>query len=334
MAESDKLTGVDRAGLLLLAVGQKRAAQVLKRLSPRDVQLVGMAMARLENIRAEMVEEVVATFLEHIRGQTPFGVRTEEYVRDVLVEALGEEEAKALIDRILLNRNSRGIEQLKWMEPRAIAELLRIEHPQIVAILMSLLDTNQAAAVLEHLPESMRYDIVMRIAGLETVQPDALKELDAIMEEQLMGRTNLKSSNIGGVERAAEILNMADSSIEAKIMEELGEKAPDLAQQIQDKMFVFEDLVKLDDRSIQTLLREISTDTLLLALRGTDEALKQKIFSNMSRRAAEMLRDDLEAAPPAKLSEVEAMQKEILQVAKRLADAGEIILAGGGDELI
>ncbi len=334
MAESDKLTGVDRAGLLLLAVGQKRAAQVLRRLSPRDVQLVGMAMARLENIRAEMVEEVVATFLEHIRGQTPFGVRTEEYVRDVLIEALGEEEAKTLIDRILLNRNSRGIEQLKWMEPRAIAELLRIEHPQIVAILMSLLDPNQAAAVLEHLPESMRCDIVMRIAGLETVQPDALKELDAIMEEQLMGRTNLKSSNIGGVEKAAEILNMADSSIEAEIMEKLGEKAPDLAQQIQDKMFVFEDLIQVDDRSIQTLLREIATDTLLLALRGTDDALKQKIFSNMSRRAAEMLRDDLEAAPPAKLSEVEAAQKEILQIAKRLADAGEIILAGGSDELI
>ncbi len=334
MAESDKLTGVDRAGLLLLSVGQKRAAQVLRRLSPRDVQLVGMAMARLENIRAEMVEEVVATFLEHIHGQTPFGVRTEEYVRDVLIEALGEEEAKTLIDRILLNRNSRGIEQLKWMEPRAIAELLRIEHPQIVAILMSLLDPNQAAAVLEHLPESMRYDIVMRIAGLETVQPDALKELDAIMEEQLMGRTNLKSSNIGGVEKAAEILNMADSSIEAEIMEKLGEKAPDLAQQIQDKMFVFEDLIQLDDRSIQTLLREIATDTLLLALRGTDDALKQKIFSNMSRRAAEMLRDDLEAAPPAKLSEVEAAQKEILQIAKRLADAGEIILAGGSDELI
>lgn len=334
MAESDKLTGVDRAGLLLLAVGQRRAAQVLKRLSARDVQLVGMAMARLENIRAEMVEEIVAMFLEHIRGQTSFGMRTEEYVRNVLIEALGEEEAKTLIDRILLNRNSRGIEQLKWMEPRAIAELLRIEHPQIVAILMSLLEPNQSAAVLGHLPPMMRHDVVMRIANLETVQPDALKELDAIMEEQLMGKTNLKSSNIGGVEKAAEILNMADSSLEAEIMEKLTEMAPDLAQQIQDKMFVFEDLIRLDDRSIQTLLREISTDTLLLALRGTDEALRQKIFGNMSRRAAEMLRDDLEAAPPAKLSDVEAAQKEILQVAKRLADAGEIALAGGGDEFI
>ncbi len=334
MAESEKFTGVDRAGLLLLAVGQKRAAQVLKRLSPRDVQLVGMAMARLENIRAEMVEEVVTTFLEHIRGQTPFGMRTEEYVKSVLVEALGEEDAKELIDRILLNRNSRGIEQLKWMEPRAIAELFRAEHPQIVAILMSLLEPNQAAAVLEHLPELVRYDIVMRIAALETVHPDALKELDAIMEEQLMGKTSLKSSRLGGVEKAAEILNMADSSLEAEIMEKLTEKAPELAQQIQDKMFVFEDLVKLDDRSVQTLLREVSTDTLLLALRGTDETLRQKIFGNMSRRAAEMLRDDLEAAPPAKLSEVEAAQKEILQIAKRLADAGEIVLVGGGDELI
>ncbi|WP_022947946.1 flagellar motor switch protein FliG [Methylohalobius crimeensis] len=334
MAENKELNGIDRAGLLMLAVGHKNAAQVMRRLGPKDVHMVSLAMARLEDIRTDAVEEVVEMFLEHIGGQTSIGVRPEEYIRSVLMEALGEDEAQLLIDRILLNRNSRGIEQLKWMEPRAIAEMLRNEHPQIVAILLSLLDAGQSAAVLEYLPDNMRYDTVMRIAGLEAVQPDALKELDAIMEEQLMGKTNLKSSNIGGVERAAEILNVTESGIENGIMEQLEEKAPDLAQQIQDKMFVFEDLAQFDDRSTQTLLREVSTDTLLLALRGTDEALKERIFGNMSRRASEMLRDDLEAAPPAKLSEVEAAQKDILQIARRLADAGEIMLGGGGDELV
>ncbi|BCX81642.1 flagellar motor switch protein FliG [Methylomarinovum caldicuralii] len=333
MAEIDELSGTDRAGLLLLAVGQKHAAAVFKHLEPKEVQLLGMSMASLENIRSEMVEVVVEQFLEQIRDQTALGLNSDAYIRQVMTEALGEDRASAVIDRILLSRNSRGIEQIKWMEPRAIAELVRLEHPQIIAIILSLLDAPLAAAVLGFLPEMMRPDIVMRIASLETVQPDALRELDAIMERQLSGKS-MKSSNIGGIERAAEILNMTESAVEAQIIDQMEEKAPDLAQLIQDKMFVFDDLDKLDDRSMQTLLREVSTDTLLLALRGADEALKEKIFSNMSRRAAEMLRDDLEAAPPAKLSEVEAAQKEILQIARRLADAGEIALGGGGDELI
>ncbi len=330
----EELTGTDRAGLLLLAVGQDYAAKILKELEPKEVQLLGMAMADVKNIQAETVEQVVEMFLEHIRNQTAIGLNSDDYLRNVLTEALGEDKASSVIDRIFLSRNSRGIEQLKWMEPRAITELIRLEHPQIIAIILSLLDPPQASAVLGFLPENMRGDIVMRIATLEAVQPDALKELDAIMERQLTGNSNLKSSNIGGIEKAAEILNMVDSNVEVGVMETLEERSPDIAQLIQDKMFVFDDLVQLDDRSIQTLLREVSTDSLLLALRGADEALKEKIFNNMSRRAAEMLRDDLEAAPPAKLSEVEAAQKEILSIARRLADAGEIALGGGGDELI
>ncbi len=330
----EELTGIDRAGLLLLAVGQEPAAKILKYLEPKEVQLLGMAMADVKNIQTETVEEVIETFLQHISNQTAIGLNSDDYLRNVLTAALGEDKASSVIDRIFLSRNSRGIEQLKWMEPRAITELIRLEHPQIIAIILSLLDPPQASAVLGMLPENMRGDIVMRIATLEAVQPDALKELDAIMERQLTGNSNLKSSNIGGIEKAAEILNMVDSSVEVGVMETLEERSPDIAQLIQDKMFVFDDLVQLDDRSIQTLLREVSTDSLLLALRGADEALKEKFFNNMSRRAAEMLRDDLEAAPPAKLSEVEAAQKEILSIARRLADAGEIALGGGGDELI
>ncbi|HHJ39873.1 MAG: flagellar motor switch protein FliG [Methylothermaceae bacteria B42] len=330
----EELTGIDRAGLLLLAVGQEPAAKILQYLEPKEVQLLGMAMADVKNIQTETVEEVIETFLQHISNQTAIGLNSDDYLRNVLTAALGEDKASSVIDRIFLSRNSRGIEQLKWMEPRAITELIRLEHPQIIAIILSLLDPPQASAVLGMLPENMRGDIVMRIATLEAVQPDALKELDAIMERQLTGNSNLKSSNIGGIEKAAEILNMVDSSVEVGVMETLEERSPDIAQLIQDKMFVFDDLVQLDDRSIQTLLREVSTDSLLLALRGADEALKEKFFNNMSRRAAEMLRDDLEAAPPAKLSEVEAAQKEILSIARRLADAGEIALGGGGDELI
>jgi len=333
MPQVEQLDGIDRAGLLLLAVGQQYAAQVLKYLEPKEVQMLGMSMANLQNIRGEMVEGVVATFLEQIRDQTAIGLRSDDYIRGVLTEALGDDKAGAVIDRILLSRNSRGIEQLKWMEPRAIAELIRLEHPQIVAIILSMLDPALSSAVLGYLPENMRPDIVMRIASLEAVQPDALKELDSIMEKQLSGKT-VKSSSVGGVAKAAEILNMVESVVEVGVMDVLEEKAPDLAVQIQDKMFVFDDLANLDDRSIQTLLRDVSTDSLLLAMRGADEALKEKIFANMSRRAAEMLRDDLEASPPAKLSEVEAAQKDILQISRRLADAGEITLGGGGDELI
>jgi flagellar motor switch protein FliG len=220
------------------------------------------------------------------------------------------------------------------MDPRAVADLIRLEHPQIIAIILSLLDSDQAAETLSYLPEKLRPDLIMRIATLTGVQPAALRELDDIMEKQLSGNANVKSSTLGGIETAANILNFIESNVEASIMDQISEVNPDLSQKIQDKMFVFDDLVDVDDRGIQTLLREVSTDSLLLALRGADDALKEKIFSNMSRRAAEMLRDDLEAAPPARLSEVEAAQKDILAIVRRMAEAGELSLGGGGDELI
>ncbi|MBM3204178.1 flagellar motor switch protein FliG, partial [Candidatus Woesearchaeota archaeon] len=257
----------------------------------------------------------------------------DDYIRDMLTQALGADKASNVIDRILLGRNSKGLEQLKWMDPRAIADLIRQEHPQIIAIILSLIDADQAAETLAHLPERVRPDIMMRVATLQGVQPSALRELDDIMEKQLSGAQNIKSSTIGGIDTAANILNFIDSSIEALILERISETNPDLSQSIQDKMFVFEDIADIDDRGVQTLLREIGNDTLLLALRSADDSFKEKIFSNMSRRAAEMLRDDLEAAAPARLSDVETAQKEILGVARRLADSGEITL-GGGDEFI
>lgn len=332
-AEATKLDGPQRAALFFLTVGQDRAAEVLKHMSPKEVQLIGAAMAELRNVTMPMVEDVLGKFVEDIRNQTALGVNSEEYIRNLLTQALGADKASSVCDRILLGRNSKGLEQLKWMDPRAIADLIRLEHPQIVAIILSLLDSDQAAETLSYLPERSRPDLIMRVATLTGVQPAALRELDDIMERQLSGNTNVKSSTLGGIETAANILNFIESTVEASIMDHISDVNPDLSQKIQDKMFVFDDLVDVDDRGIQTLLREVSTDSLLLALRGADDELKDKIFSNMSRRAAEMLRDDLEAAPPARLSDVEAAQKDILAIARRMAEAGELSL-GGSDELI
>jgi flagellar motor switch protein FliG len=334
MAEgSGKLDGTQQAAMFLLAVGQERAATVLTHMGPKEVQQIGAAMVELRNITADMVDDVMEKFITSIRNQTALGIDSDEYIRNMLTKALGADKASTIIDRILLGRNSKGLEQLKWMDPRSIADLIRPEHPQIIAIIMALLDSDQAAETLSYLPERMRSDVIMRIATLQGVQPSALMELDDIMDKQLSGNANVKSSTLGGIETAANILNVLDSAIEASIMDQITEANSELGQKIQDKMFVFEDLARIDDRGIQTLLREVSTDSLLLALRGADDEMKQKIFGNMSRRAAEMLRDDLEAAAPARLSEVEAAQKDILSIARRLADAGEIQL-GGGDELI
>jgi flagellar motor switch protein FliG len=334
MAEAaGKLDGTQQAALFLLTVGQDRAATVLRELGPKEVQQIGAAMAELRNITSDMVDDIMERFVTTIRNQTALGIDSDEYIRNMLTKALGSDKASNVIDRILLGRNSKGLEQLKWMDPRAIADLIRQEHPQIIAIILSLLDSDQAAETLGYLPDRTRPDVIMRVATLQGVQPSALMELDDIMDKQLSGNANVKSSTLGGIDTAANILNFIDSALEAKIMETITETDADLGQKIQDKMFVFDDLADIDDRGIQTLLREVSTDSLLLALRGADDSLKQKIFNNMSRRAAEMLRDDLEAAPPARLSDVEGAQKDILAIARRLGDAGEITL-GGADELI
>jgi flagellar motor switch protein FliG len=335
MSENSELNYTEKTALLLLTLGHDRAANVLKNMGPKEVQAIGTTMATLSNISNEMVDGVLEEFIVTIKDQTALGVDSDAYIRDMLTNALGADKAGSIIDRILLGRDSKGIDQLKWMDSRAIADLVRLEHPQIVAIILSLLDADQSAAVLSLLPENMRSDLLMRIATLEGVQPAALRELDEMMEKQLTGGESAQASAIGGIDTAANILNYIDGSISEIMMEEVSETDSELSQKIQDKMFVFSDLIEVDDRGIQALLREVSTDQLLLALRGVDDALKEKIFGNMSKRAAEMLRDDLEAAPPTKLSEVEQAQKDILSIARKLADAGEISLgSGGGDDLI
>ncbi|MCW8906063.1 MAG: flagellar motor switch protein FliG [Sedimenticola sp.] len=330
--EQKNLSGVERAAILMLALGEKDAASILSHMGPKEVQELGLAMANMNNVSTEKMESVMHSFVDTLRSQTSLGVDSDEYIRNVLNNALGKDKAGGVIDRILLGRNSKGLEQLKWMDPRSVAELIRLEHPQIIAIVLSFLDPDQAAEVLSEFPERVRPDIIMRIATLDGIQPAALQELDEILDKQFSGASNVKSSSLGGIKTAANILNLIEGSIESEIMEQVGSVDQEIAQEIQDNMFVFDNLIDVDDRGIQTLMREVASDQLLLALRGADEGLKEKIFKNMSKRAAEMLRDDLEAAPPVRLSDVEAAQKEILTVARRLADAGEIMLGGGGGE--
>ena len=329
------MKGVERAAILMLALGEKDAATVLAHMGPKEVQDLGSAMAGLHNVSTAEMESVMNSFVSTLGTQTALGMNSDEYIRNVMTQALGTEKAGSVIDRILLGRNSKGLEQLKWMDARSVAEIIRHEHPQIIAIVMSFLDPDQAAEVLSEFQERVRTDIIMRIATLDGIQPAALLELDQILDAQFSGASNVKSTPLGGIKAAANILNLVEGSIEAQIMEQVGGADQELAQEIQDNMFVFENLIEVDDRGFQTLLREIASDQLLLALRGADEVLKEKIFKNMSQRASEMLRDDLEAAPPARLSDVEGAQKEILSVARRLADAGEINLGGsGGEEFI
>jgi len=330
-----KSTGLDptqKAAVLLMTIGEESAAEVLKHMGPKEVQRIGIAMTTVKDLTKDMVNNVIGEFMNTVNKQTALGVGVDDYVRSVLYSALGEDKAASVIDRILLGGNSQGLEALKWMAPKSIAELIQNEHPQIIAIILSYLESDMSAEVLTEFPEKVRSDLLLRIATLESVQPAAMKKLNDTLEAQLKGSSGTQSSTIGGVKAAADILNFIDSSAEAAIMEKVKEVDEDLGQEIQDLMFVFENLNGIDDRAMQTILREVSTDVLLLAMKAADDELKEKIYANMSKRAAEMLRDDLEAKGPVKLSEVEAAQKEILSIARRLADEGQISLGGGSDE--
>ncbi|OTJ69347.1 flagellar motor switch protein FliG [Pseudomonas aeruginosa] len=330
-----KLTKVDKAAILLLSLGETDAAQVLRHMGPKEVQRVGVAMASMRNVHREQVEQVMGEFVEVVGDQTSLGVGADGYIRKMLTQALGEDKANNLIDRILLGGSTSGRDSLKWMEPRAVADVIRYEHPQIQAIVVAYLDPDQAAEVLSHFDHKVRLDIVLRVSSLNTVQPSALKELNLILEKQFAGNSNATRTTMGGVKRAADIMNYLDSSIEGQLMDSIREVDEDLSGQIEDLMFVFDNLADVDDRGIQALLREVSSDVLVLALKGSDEAIREKVFKNMSKRAAELLRDDLEAKGPVRVSEVEGAQKEILTIARRMAESGDIVLGGkGGEEMI
>ena len=325
--------GAEKAGVLLLTLGEDVAAEILQHMNPREVQLVGSTMAMMNDVSRPTVEYVIDDFFDTLESQTSLGIGNDAYIRSMLQKALGDK-AGSVIDRILMGSGSNGLDSLKWMDPKSIAEIIRLEHPQIIAIVLSYLDADNAAQVLSNLPENTRPGILMRIATLEGVQPAAIKELDSIMEKYFSDSKNVKSSMVGGEKTAASILNSLDTAIENKLMEQVRTENEDLAMRIEDQMFVFENLREVDDRGIQTMMREVSTDLLALALKGVDDEMQNKFLKNMSSRAAEMLREDMEAKGPVKLSEVETAQKEILAVARKLEESGEIVLTGGGEEMV
>ena len=330
--EDEGRSGVERAAILLLTLGEQEAAQVLKHMGAREVQKVGSAMTRLTGVSRDEVTAVLAEFSTIVETQTSVGMGVDDFLRRVLVDALGQDKAASVIDRINLGPTSKGLEALKWMDPRAVAELIRHEHPQIISIVLAYLDADQAAEIIAELPAGLRADVLMRIATLDGVQPSALSELDDIMEKTFAGKTTGTTSALGGAKAAADIVNLLDPGVEGAVMEQITRADEALSQRIQDLVFVFDNLIDVDDRGMQELLRNVQSDRLLLALKGADDDLKQKIFKNMSQRAAEMLKDDLEAKGPVKLSEVESAQKEILLAARRLAEAGTISLGGKGGE--
>jgi flagellar motor switch protein FliG len=326
--------GIERAAILLLTLGEKEAAEVLKHMGAREVQRIGSAMTQVGNLSRNDVLDVIAEFNALAESQTSIGMRSDEFVRKTLVTALGEERAANVIDRILTNRTSKGLDSLKWMDARAIAEMIKFEHPQIIAIICSYLEPEHSAEVMSNLPESVRTESMIRIAMLDGVQPSALRELDLVIEKQFSAAAGSQTSALGGPKCAADIINNLEPSIESALMEKIRKADETLGAKIEDLIFVFANLVEVDDRGMQEILRQVPSDKLLLALKGADQALKDKIFKNMSQRAAEMLKDDLESRGPVKLAEVEAAQKEILQAARKLAESGAINLGGKGDEYV
>ena len=327
-----KLEGVEKAAILLLSLSEEDAAQILKHLEPKQVQKLGTEMAKVDDMTQSKITSVHKHFIEEIQNYSTIGFQSQDFVKRALTAALGEDKAANLIDQILMGSGAKGLDSLKWMDSKQVASIIRNEHPQIQTIVLSYLEPEQSAEILAQFPEKVRLDLLMRIANLEEVQPAALQELNEIMEKQFAGQAGTQAAKMGGLKSAANIMNYLDTAIEGQLMDAIREQDEEMNQQIQDLMFVFDNLVDVDDKGIQAILREVQQDALLKAIKGADEELKDKIMRNMSKRAAEMLNDDLEALGPVRISEVETAQKEILSVARRLSDSGEIMLGGGGGE--
>ena len=331
---AENLSGPQRAAIFLLGLGEEGAAAIMRHMEPREVQRVGEAMAGLHDVSNEQIATVVQDFSEKIANVSPIGIGGGDFTRRVLVEALGEKRARSMLNKVMQDKNSSGMDALKWMDARSVAGIIRHEHPQIAALVLASLEPDHAAQVLALLPIDARPDILMRVARLELVDPSALQELDRVLEKQLSADQDAPLTTLDGLNTAAAILNNVDSGDEVLLLDSMKKIDGDLGEKIQEMMFVFENLMAVDDRGMQRLIREISSDKLVIALKGVDDDLKDRFFKNMSSRAADMLREDLEAQGPVKLADVEAQQKEILTIAAQLADAGEIFLGKGGEDFV
>jgi flagellar motor switch protein FliG len=324
--------GLEDAAILMMSLGEEEASEVFKHLTPKEVQGLGETIAKMKTIPRDRVETVLERFANQAQEQSLLVTDTDEYVKTVLRKALGDDKANLLIDRILQGGDTSGIESLKWMDASSVAELLRNEHPQIVAAILVHLDFDQASSVLKCFTERQRNEVVVRIATLDGIQPSALKDLNDVMSKVLAGGDKLRKASLGGVKTAAEMINLLGGSIETAVLDYVREADNELAQKIMDNMFTFDDLEKVDDKGIQLVLKEVQSESLVIALKGATPEMREKVFRNMSTRAAETLREDLESRGPVRVSEVEAEQKEMLKIVRRLSDEGQIVLGGGGDD--
>ena len=324
--------GLENAAILLMALGEEEAAAVLKHLAPKEVQGLGRAISKMKAVPSQRVNDVLQLFADSSGDTSLLVGDSNEYVKTMLRLALGDDKASLLIDRIMEANDTAGIESLKWMDAVSVGELLRTEHPQIVAAILVHLEPDQAAAVLKLFTERQRNEVLVRIATLDGIQPSALKDLNEVMSKVLATGDRARKASKGGVKPAAEILGMLGTAVETSVLDYIREADNDLAQKIMDSMFTFDDLVNIDDKGIQALLKEVQSESLVIALKGATPEMRDKVFKNMSTRAAETLREDLESRGPVRVSEVEAEQKELLKVVRRLADEGQIVLSGGGDD--
>ena len=327
-AELAQITSTQRAAVLMLLLGEDQAADIIKYLNPKEVQALGAAMVQVADFSQEAVNVVLDEFVEHLKKQNNVSIGGPDYVERVLRRALGDDKAASVLGRIMPGQGTKGLDILSWMDARGIADMVRGEHPQVVAIILSLLESEVAADVLSYLPPDARPEVIQRVASLDTVQPSAMAELEAIMKQQFSKSASAQSSSFGGVQAAAKIMNNTKTALEASIMNGLNEIDPDLMLKIQDNMFTFENLVSVDNKGIQVLMRAVEPDMLMMALKNCSEETANRFFDNMSERARSMFKDDMEAKGPQRMTDVEDAQKKIMRMARKLSDSGELILGG------
>lgn len=332
--ELEVLTRSERAAVILLLLGEEQAADIISFMSPREVQSLGANMVSVADLSQESVNIVLDDFISTIKKQTSLGLGTADYVQAVFTKALGEDKAATVLGRIMPGSSSKGLDILRWMDARSIGEMVVEEHPQVIAIILSVLEYDIAADVLNFIPAEVRAEVIQRVASLETIHPSAMEELENVMREQFSSNSSAKSSSFGGIKTAAKIMNFTKSDMESSIISGVTGIDEELALKIQDNMFTFENLSGLDNRSIQVLMRNIETDLLMTALKAADEEVKEKFMDNMSQRAKVMFIDEMEAKGPIRITDVEDAQKVILRIARKLSDAGDIVLAGRGDDFV
>jgi len=332
MRPEKDISNLDKAAILLLSLGKDSAAKVLKHLNPREVQQIGSAMTTVDNVSHNDIHTVMKSFLNEL-GEDALGVDPSEYAQSLMADALGDGGGH-LMDAALLGDQVKGLEALKWQHPSTISNMLRNEHPQVVAIVLSYFDSDQAAEVLRGIPERFQAEVIYRIATLTTIQPRALFDLNDVLVNASSDGEGGKLATIGGEKRAAEILNLVGGGVDSRILDDISIEHDEVSKAIQDKMFVFDDIDGIDDRGIQTIVAEVPSDILIVALKGAETAIKEKFLSNLSKRQADIMRDDLETGGPVKLSAVEDAQRSIIQTVRRLADEEKIMMPGGGEEFV